>query len=219
LKVFVTSDFHGSLDASKATVTKAKKIQPDVIVILGDITHFGSIKDAQKMMTPLIDLGLPLLYVPGNCDPIELTKAEINGAICLHGKCHSEGDASFLGIGGAPKSSFYSWFEMSEAEIMDVLSQGAKQCQQNRWFVIVSHAPPKNTKADTSYIRTHAGSTSLRAFVEEKKPNIVFCGHIHEAKGIDHIDETIIVNPGPVRHGNCAVAQLDDKIEVKLDSL
>jgi Icc-related predicted phosphoesterase len=65
----------------------------------------------------------------------------------------------------------------------------------------------------------YEGMKPVRDFIEKKEPDIVLCGHIHEAKGIDRIRGTVIVNPGPVRHGNCATASFDNKIEVKLDSV
>jgi len=219
MKLLVTSDFHGSLEASHRTAQKAKNFRAETIAICGDVTHFGSVKDAQRVLAPLIALELPLFYVPGNCDPPQLAEAQIKGAICLHEKCQIQGGVFFLGLGGSPISPFYSLFEMSEKAIMDSLSQSERQCHNSKWFVIVSHPPPINTSVDLAFSNVHAGSISLRRFIERKKPHIVFCGHIHEAKGTDHIGETIIVNPGPVRHGNCAIANINDKIEVKLDSL
>jgi len=219
MKLMVTSDFHGSTEAAHRAAAKAKQSRIDALAICGDITHFGSVKDAEKTLAPLTALELPVFYVLGNCDPAQLAEAQIKGAINLHGQCQTLNGISFLGLGGAPASPFYSWFELSETQIGNILEQGANRCSTNRWLIIISHAPPKDTTADLAFSKVHAGSVSLRAFVEERKPNIVFCGHIHEAKSIDHIGETIIVNPGPVRHGSCALAELDDKIEVKLDEV
>jgi len=219
MKLMVTSDFHGSIEAAHRAAAKAKQAKMDALAICGDITHFGSVEDAEKTLAPLIALELPIFYVLGNCDPSQLAEAQINGATNIHGQCQKLNHVSFIGLGGAPASPFYSWFELSEAQIMNTLEQGADRCSANRWLVIISHAPPKNTAADLAFSKVHAGSVSLRAFIEEREPSIVFCGHIHEAKGIDHIGNTIIVNPGPVRHGSCAVAELNDKIEVKLDEV
>jgi Icc-related predicted phosphoesterase len=194
-------------------------MQIDAIVVCGDITHFGSVKDAEKILAPLIKLEMPVLYVPGNCDSVELAEAQITGATNIHGQCQKINDVSFMGLGAAPTSRFYSWFEMSETEILNTLEQISDCCSLNKWLAVVSHAPPRNTKVDLSFSRIHAGSVSLRDFIEKNEPDIVFCGHIHEAKGVDHIGNTVIVNPGPVRHGNCAIASFDDKIEVKLDSV
>jgi len=219
MKLLVISDFHGNIEAAHRTTEKAKRTQADVIVVCGDITHFGSVKDAEKTLAPLTTLRKPVLYVAGNCDPSELAEAQITGATNIHGQCHEISNVSFMGLGAAPTSRFYSWFEMSETKIMNSLEQMADRCPPNKWLVVVSHAPPKDTSVDLAFSRMHAGSVSLRAFIEKRKPDIVFCGHIHEAKGVDRIGETIIVNPGPVRHGNCAIASLNDKIEVKLDAV
>jgi Icc-related predicted phosphoesterase len=219
MRLLVISDFHGNVEAAHRTAAKAEGMQIDAIVVCGDITHFGSVKDAEKILAPLIKLDMPVLYVPGNCDSAELAKAQIIGATSVHGQCQKINDVSFMGLGAAPTSRFYSWYEMSETEIMNTLESIADRCSPNKWLAVVSHAPPIDTKVDLAFSRIHAGSISLRGFIEKKKPDIVFCGHIHEAKGIDRIGDTVIVNSGPVRHGNCAIASLDDKIEVKLDSV
>ena len=219
MRLLVTSDFHGSIEAAHRTSAKAKQLGIDAIVTCGDITHFGSVRDAQKILAPLIALALPILYVPGNCDPSQLAEASINGAVNLHGKCQRLHDVSFIGIGGAPTSPYYSWFELSEAQIMTTLEQSAGRCPQGSRSVVVSHSPPIDTSVDLASSGIHAGSVSLRAFIQERRPSAVFSGHIHEAKGIDQIGDTLIVNPGPVRHGKCAVADINEKIEVKLDSL
>ena len=219
MRLLVISDFHGSVEAAHRAAAKAKRMQIDAIVVCGDITHFGSVKDAEKILAPLIKLDMPVLYVPGNCDSAELAEAKITGATNIHGQCQKINDVSFMGLGAAPTSRFYSWFEMSETKIMNTLEQIADRCSPNKWLAVVSHAPPKATSVDLAFSRMHAGSVSLRDFIEKKEPDIVFCGHIHEAKGVDRIGNTVIVNPGPVRHGNCAIATFDDKIEVKLDSV
>ncbi len=219
MRLLVVSDFHGSIEAAHKTAAKAKKTEADAIIVCGDITHFGSVEDAEKILAPLTALGLPVLFVAGNCDPSQLAEAQIKGAVNLHEQCHGLGTVSFLGLGAAPSSRFYSWFEMSETKILNALMQTADRCSEGKSLVVVSHTPPKGTKVDRAFSAIHAGSASLRTFVEERKPSIVFCGHIHEAKGVDRIGDTIIVNPGPVRHGNCAIANLGDEIEVRLESV
>lgn len=219
MRILVTSDFHGSIEASCKAALKAKDVGAAAIVVCGDITHFGSVKDAEDVLSPLIASGIPTLYVLGNCDPPELVETQIAGAIFLHGACVSQTGVTFLGLGGAPASPFHTLFELSESEIMRILKGAVGQCSRNKWFVVVSHATPRDTRVDSTFSGIHAGSTSLRRFIEENRPNAVFGGHIHEARAIDYIGETVIVNPGPARHGNCAVADLNDKIDVTLDSL
>jgi hypothetical protein len=219
MKLLVVSDFHGSVEAAHKTAAKTKETQADAIVVCGDITHFGSIEDAKKILAPLTACEVPVLFVAGNCDPSQLAEVQIKGAINLHEQCHKLDTMFFIGLGASPTSRFYSWFEMPEAKIMDALVQTASRCSEGSSLIVVSHTPPKDTKVDLAFSKIHAGSVSLRAFIEKRKPSIVFSGHIHEAKGVDRIGDTIIVNPGPVRHGNCAIVDLGSKIEVKLDSV
>jgi hypothetical protein len=216
MKIMALSDFHGSIEASGKAALNAKLIGADIFLVCGDITTFGSVEEAEKVLSPLIALKLPLLFVPGNCDPPELEKAEIKGAVCIHGRCENYGNATFLGLGSTLISQHRTPFELIEKEIMQILNQGLQNCLLKRWFILVSHSPPKNTKVDLAFNRDHMGSVTLRKFIEDKKPQIVFCGHVHEAMGIDYIGDTIIVNPGPARHRNCAVADLNEKIEVQL---
>jgi Icc-related predicted phosphoesterase len=219
LKIIVVSDFHGSLEAAKKTAHKAQGINAEVLIVCGDITHFGSINDAEKVLLTLATIKKPVFFVPGNCDPPELTETEITGATCIHGKCVNYKDFTFLGVGGGPLSPFSTPFEISEKEIANVLHQNLKNCSLKRWFIVVSHFAPRDTRVDLTYNGRHIGSVSLGKFIRDQKPHIVFCGHVHEGKGIDYIGDTIIVNTGPARQENYAVANFNEKVEVQLDHL
>jgi len=220
LKVLATADFHGSLEASRRAALKAKSIEADVVVVCGDITQFGSIKDAEKVLSPLTALKLPLLFVPGNCDPPSLLEAKIEGANCIHRKCEAYGSLSFLGAGSVPADKVHpSPFEISEEEILGALNEGLKKCAPRQSLVVVAHSPPINTKLDVAYMGGHVGSSSLRIFIEQKQPSVVLCGHIHEARGIEFIGDTLVANIGPARHGYCATAGFNGKVEVQLTHL
>jgi hypothetical protein len=219
LKVVVVSDFHGSLEASRQAASKAEQIHADVVIVSGDITDFGSVQNARQLLSPLAELQLPVLFVPGNCDPPSLAEINLKNARCIHGSCATYNNVMFAGVGGGPISPFNTPFEMTEDQIMKVLNQSFRQCQPKPWRILVSHTPPKNTKLDAAFSGEHVGSSSLRQYIEKKQPSIVFCGHIHEARGIDNIGNTVIVNSGPARHSQCAVANINEDIEVRLDHL
>lgn len=217
--ILVGTDFHGDKRSFQSFASKAEEAKAHVLTICGDITHFGSIQEARGLLSLLIGLRLPVLFVPGNCDPPSLVGVDVEGANCIHGKYRSYGDITFLGIGGSPVTPFSTPFEMTEQEIEDFLDREDDKRSIDQWFVLVSHTPPQDTKTDEMYSGRHIGSVSIRGFIEERKPSIVFCGHVHEARAIDKINETIVVNPGPARHGNCALVSINDNIEVKLDYL
>ena len=69
--------------------------------------------------------------------------------------------------------------------------------------------PPYNTKLDNIGCG-HVGSQSIRDLIEEFNPALVLCGHVHEARGIDRINETTIVNPGVFAYGELAIVS-DEK--------
>jgi len=215
----VTSDFHGEARAFRECTSKAEELRAEVVVACGDLTHFGTVQRAKDLLTPLLELRLPLFFVPGNCDPPALIGVSMEGAHCIHGTFEAYGDAVFMGAGGGLLSPFHTPFEMTEEELMEVLDRSLKHVPKKRWLVLVSHHPPINTDVDVTSGGKHIGSLSVRRFIEEKEPAVVFCGHVHEARGVDRIGETLLLNPGPARHGYCALADFNENIEVKLDRL
>ncbi|MEM2915222.1 MAG: metallophosphoesterase family protein [Candidatus Bathyarchaeia archaeon] len=220
MKILVGTDFHGVVSAFEDFAEKAEEKQSDLIVVCGDITHFGTLQQAKQLLSLLTDIRKPVLFVPGNCDPPALLGVDVEGAICIHGKSVSYDDLTFIGVGGSPPTPFNTPFEMTEEDIIDTLNHASENLNNNsRRIVLVSHTPPQNTNLDKTFFGTNAGSLSVRSFIENRNPAIVFCGHIHEAKGKDKIKNTIIVNPGPARHGNYAEAFFNDEIVIDFDSL
>jgi len=218
LKVLALSDFHGFLPSFYRVVEKAEEIEADLIVVAGDITHFGDLEDAKKLLGILTQSGSDVLFVPGNCDPPSLASVDWNKPRCLHGRSVSVEDLCFLGVGGALRGPFHTLFEVDDGEIKSIL-EACLRSEPSKRFVVVSHNPPKNTKLDLTRLGLHVGSMSLRSFIEQHKPLCVVCGHIHEARGVDSLGLTVLVNPGPARDGNYAVLELDDKVEVELGKL
>ncbi|MBW1829605.1 MAG: metallophosphoesterase [Deltaproteobacteria bacterium] len=75
----------------------------------------------------------------------------------------------------------------------------------DRPFIFVSHSPPYDTSLDVLYNGMHAGSVSIRAFIEKwsQKGRLIasFHGHIHESPARSgsistEIDGTLCINPG-----------------------
>lgn len=206
----MVSDFHGDIKAFQGASFQAEDDHADIVVVCGDITHFGSLCEAKNLLSTLVRLRVPVYFVPGNCDPASMTGVDFEGVRCIHGVCQIHEDLMFIGVGGSLISPFQTNFELSEKEIEEVLNQGFKQVQSRRWLILVSHNPPNDTKVDVTYSGEHIGSISLRRFIEDKKPSIVFCGHVHESRGIDHICDTIIMNPGSAKDGYYALADFNE---------
>jgi hypothetical protein len=218
LRILVTSDFHGRKEAFQKLSEEIRRLEVDVTVICGDITNFGSAELAKSLLSCITRNNSQVFYVPGNCDLHSLLEAKIEGAQNIHGGCSKIRDLSFVGVGGSPISPLNTPIEFSENEISDFLINGFSKCSGTERIILVSHAPPFNTKLDLAFNGKHIGSLSVRGFVEEKKPLAVFCGHVHEARGIDRIDGTIILNPGSARRGYYAVADVNGAVEARLET-
>lgn len=215
MRILALSDFHGFLPSFYETVEKVSMEKVELLVVAGDITHFGDLETAEKLLKILTQSEVEVLFVPGNCDPPSLVSVEWSEPRCIHGRIYNVEGFNFIGIGGALKGPFYTLFEVEDVEIETTL----KSKLEGEKLIVVSHTPPKNTKVDLTHSGLHVGSLSLRRFIEERKPLCVICGHIHEARGIDSIGSTILINPGPARDGHCAIIDVDDEVDVNLDRL
>ena len=210
MRMCVASDFHGTLESVEAVKEFAIAEKVDCIVLVGDITNFGTVELAYKIINTLAQTKAPVLYVPGNCDPPELAEAkekDVNG-FCLHGQGTRVKNIAFIGVGGSTPTPFETPFEIGEKEILKVLEKGLKDVAiQNG--VVVSHSPPYDSNLDLTRMGVHAGSKSVRKFITEKNPALFLCGHIHEAKGLEKIGNTTCINVGPAQSGDAAIIEID----------
>ena len=199
MKLLVLSDLHGNFSIIEEVQEKIKSEKISVLIICGDLTHYGNIAEAENILKDFTRLGIPVLFVPGNCDPKELTTMQtVYGEINVHGRFKEVGYLNFLGIGGSPISPFNTLFEMSENEIERILDKVYEEANFNRQFILVSHAPPKNTRIDILWSGIHVGSRAIRKFIEVEKPSLVLCGHIHEAEDlVEEIGQTLVMGTGP----------------------
>jgi len=218
LRILVLSDFHGRKEAFLEAADKAKRLGAEIIVICGDITHFAPAEQAQALLYPFTELNLPILYVPGNCDLPSLLETRIEGTHNIHGSCVRIDNLVFIGVGGSPSSPLNTPLEFPDHELSAILQKGLAKCSVHEGLILVSHTPPFKTKVDLASNGEHIGSESVKHFVEEKKPLAVFCGHVHEARGIDNLGDTVILNPGHAKHGYYALAEIDAEVEIRLES-
>jgi len=220
MKIFVASDLHGSVEAADRIRSCSLEIAAELVVISGDITHFGNLEESRRLLNMLSDPAYPVLFVPGNCDPPSLS--DFGGRERLkniHGTTCRFGDTCFGGVGGAPPSPFDTPFELSDQKILQILESLSPSFSTCSRSILVSHPPPFGTSLDCTRSGQHVGSSSVRRYIEDMKPVLVLCGHIHESKGVDRLGDSVLVNPGAARDGFYAIADLVDDnndIEVSL---
>lgn len=186
---------------------KVIEYKPDLVVICGDITHFGTVTWAKDFLDRI---PITTLAIPGNCDPTNMMSAIVESkAIALHAKKVEIEGYKFIGFGGSDPTPFNTPFEFSEEEIFESLDRIMEEK-----VILVAHAPPYG-HIDYHPIKGHLGSKSIAKIVHKYEPVLVLSGHIHEARGVEY-GSTIFVNPGPAMHNYAAVIELGDEIKVKL---
>lgn len=192
IKLLLFSDIH----LNESYCQKLVKMSGEVDIVIG-AGDYGSLRmGINKTIRWLSAIEKPAILVPGNAESEkELTDACIEwpSAKVLHGKEIELQGIKFFGLGGGiPVTPFGSWswdFSEEQAEVLlkDFPDHG----------VLISHSPP-NGILDVSSSGKHLGSLSVRKVIEEKKPKLVVCGHIHESNGrMEKLADTIIINAGP----------------------
>jgi len=190
----------------------------DAVVVGGDLTTAGTAREAREAIRAMMGYGKPVMAVAGNMDPRPVEEEFRALGVSIDECGRIIGDIGFFGVSAAPISVLRTPNEITEEEILRRAEQGWKEVAGCRRKVFVPHAPPAGTALDRLRDGRHVGSTSVREFIERRAPDLVVCGHIHEARGTDRIGSTIIVNCGPAGKGYYAVLDLSGEPAARLRS-
>ncbi len=206
--MIAVTDIHGDLKSpwKLAETIKDMERKPDAILIAGDITNFGTSKTAEEVLKPFLGLKIPVVAVHGNCDGRDVPEYLETLGISAHDRRVEVGGVGVVGIGGSNVTPFHTIWELTEDEIWGILRRN-----YHPGDVVLSHAPPYGTKVDLTRSSFHVGSRALRKFIEDNRPPLVVTGHIHEARGVDRIGNTLIVNPGPLFRGYYALIDIAEQ--------
>ncbi len=198
--MFAATDFHGSVEAAKNLHSAIEDEKPDLALACGDISDFGDAVDLQVVLQGFFGGDVPGCYVTGNCDPRELLEKGVPGYEDrnLHGKTKLVGNCLIIGLGGSTPTPVPTWTQLHEDEFLMMTQHLVGQVVKHQYdsLVFLLHNPPFNTNTDLSSTGKHVGSRVLRDLAVQLKPQVIFHGHIHEARGIDKIEESYVINPG-----------------------
>ncbi len=204
MKILAISDIHGNMKTVRRLIEILSQ-DFDALLIAGDITHFSGKESARKILKPLLETGITIVAVHGNCDGRNVPALLETLGIWAHDKRIEFRGIGIVGIGGSNITPFHTVWELNEEEIMRILERNYRKGD-----IILSHVPPYGTKADLTYSGIHVGSRALREFIEENLPPLIVTGHIHEARSVDKIGESLIVNPGPLFKSYYALIDLSE---------
>ncbi len=186
----------------------------DLIILTGDITNFGPCELAVEILNQISSFDIPVLVIPGNCDPIDLYgKIDNSNAVNIHGRSVTIKNIGICGFGGSNPTPFNTPLEFDEVEIYEEARKLMESITDHEVTLFVTHAPPLDTKTDVLPSGNHVGSESIRKVIEEFQPSLNLCGHIHESVAMDEIGETKVINPGMLSEGHVCIIDIDDSDE------
>ncbi len=191
MKILAFSDLHRDLDQAATLVEMSA--EADVVIGAGD---FASVHEGLgETIDALASIETPTILVPGNNETEEALREAASAweaATVLHGETATIDGTDFFGLGAGIPVTPWDWsFDLDDGAATAMLGD----CPEGA--VLVLHSPPQG-HCDTNGGGDHFGSRSLLEGIEEKRPRLAVCGHIHESWGCEsRIGETPVHNLGP----------------------
>ena len=199
MKIISFGDVHE--DTNNLIKIKSELENADLIVISGDLTNYHGKVEAKKVLESIKRYNKRLLAQYGNLDQPEVNEYLTGEGINLHGNGYVFGDVGIFGCGGSSPTPFNTPSEISESDIKKYLTDGYTKVKNAKWKIMVCHTPPKDTVIDIVRSGMHVGSSTVRDFIVQYKPDVCISGHIHESRGKDEVGDTVVLNAGMFRDG------------------
>jgi len=189
MKLLIFSDIHADYPALEQLMA----MQADFYFAAGDLVNWA--RGLERVGPILARRGERVYVMPGNHE----SAGDIAGLCAdfglhdFHGLSLELNGYQIAGLGYSNPTPFDTPGEYSEWELGERLQKFAGL----KPLVLICHCPPKNTSLDRVRETVHAGSSAVRDFIERYKPDYFFCGHIHEAAGVEEqIGKTKCCNVG-----------------------
>ncbi len=192
MKILAFSDIHGDKSLAEKLAKQAADEDVDLVILCGDITQME--QGTEGIIGPFAARKKKVLLVPGNHETVATADflAQLYGMTNLHGYSVLYKDIGLFGCGGADMGPFPT----DDNEIFDLLKKGHEQVKSAKKKIMVTHVHPKDTIIER-FSNFFQGSDAVRKALDEFKPDIVLCGHVHEAEGIEEmVDGTRVINVG-----------------------
>jgi Icc-related predicted phosphoesterase len=210
MKLLALSDLHGEEEVLDRLRALSARGGYDAVLFCGDLTNRGPASYAAEAVSQF-----PRTYsVFGNMDTPEVIDALRQSGTLIHGKKVKLGEWNLVGLGGSNETPFGTPTELSEEEIESTLNKA----DVDEFSIVLSHPPPYGVFDEVGN-GMHAGSKSVRKMVEEKRPILLICGHIHEHEGKDILGETLVVKLPPAERLRAAHIEIKDSIEASFIDL
>ncbi|MGE5568100.1 MAG: metallophosphoesterase family protein [Rhodospirillales bacterium] len=189
MKLLVFSDIHGDV----ASLERLMAVEADFYVAAGDLSSWG--RGLDRCGEVLRSRAGRVWVLPGNHESAGQVAEFCRkfGLNDFHGKTFEAEGHKVAGLGYSSPTPFHTPGEYSEEELARRLAPFAGLAP----LVLVCHCPPFGTALDRVRQGVHAGSRSVKSFIDRYQPAHFICGHIHEAEGVqEQLGKTNCVNAG-----------------------
>lgn len=212
MRIYAVADIHGRSDKIALIRRNTLRLNPDVLVVAGDITNYTG---SAGILAQLNDIPVPVLAVRGNTDlsRVENLLQYFSNISLLHLKQVTIGSTPFVGVSGCIPIPFSSRICLNQVQVIKKLKSLIKSNS-----VLVAHPPPWGT-LDEVFGRFHAGCHSLEKAIKSCRPMLMICGHIHESSGSVFIGKTLVVNCALGRNNAGAMIEIDKDNNLKVEML
>ncbi len=192
MKILAFSDTHLHKKALNLIKQKSKKV--DILICGGDISWFShGLKEVLKDLDH--SLKKPMFIIPGNHEEGKNLEEICNPLKNIY---YTNKQTKRIG-----KFIFFFWwgggFEQTDIQLEKATKRLKEQKQKEDKVIFITHGPPYNTALDFLDWAGHVGCKSQRKFLQEIKPILHICGHLHENFNKKQLfnNKTLIINPGP----------------------
>ena len=177
MKLQIFSDIHNDWK----TLQRVLSVEADYYIAAGDQVTWG--KGIERCGEILATRGDKVYVLPGNHESADLVANMCArcGLHNFHERHFQVGNWRVAGLGYSSPTPFKTPGEYTETQLAERLERFAEL----KPLALVCHAPPYGTALDEVRPGLHAGSTAVRDFIRKYEPEYFFCGHIHEAEGVE----------------------------------
>jgi Icc-related predicted phosphoesterase len=196
LKILAASDIHGDTNLVKTLADKAEKENVDLVVLCGDLT-LGEMS-TDNLIGPFAKKHKKVLLIPGNHETVAtadfLAEVYEPDARNIHGYSVQYKDIGIFGAGGV--TNIGPMPPMDEDDMYDLLKKGFDKIKYLKKKIMVTHIHPTDSKIE-KFSKFVPGSEAVKRAVDKFKPDILLCGHVHEAEGLEEkVGKTRVINVG-----------------------
>jgi len=191
MKILAASDVHGDTRWIENLAKKAEKEKVDLVLLCGDLVLNEGM--TENIIGPFKKRNLKVAIIPGNHESSATTDflSEMYKVYNLHGYSIKIGDVGFFGAGHANVGPHM----IDDQEMFGLLKKGFDYIKDAKKKIMLTHVHPEMSL--TEKMSSFPGSGAVTKAIEQFKPDLHLCGHVHECEGIEEvIGSTKSINVG-----------------------